>query len=235
MTAAWLTGNALSFDTETTGPDPETARIVTAHCVEVGPGGATVRGSWLVNPGCPIPAEATAIHGITDEMAAKGEMPVLAVPIIGGVLAEAWLSGIPVIVMCATYDLGVMHAEAARFGLRPVTVGPVLDPLVIDRACDPYRKGKRTLTALAAHYGVKQGAAHSAEGDALTAARIIWKQARTYGQIAHLTLAEMQKWQADQHYRWAVNFADYLRGKEPGKEPNISTAWPVRHFTKEAA
>ena len=65
----WSDGRLLAFDTETTGTDPETARIVSAACLWRGGASEAADEEWLVNPGVPIPAEATAIHGITDEMA----------------------------------------------------------------------------------------------------------------------------------------------------------------------
>ncbi len=52
----------VSLDLETTGTDPMTSRIVEiALCVD-----GVAGKKWLVNPGVPIPAEATAVHGITD-------------------------------------------------------------------------------------------------------------------------------------------------------------------------
>ncbi len=233
MTATWLTGNALAFDLETTGPDPESARIVSAHAVEVGPKGAEVKGSWLVNPGVPIPPEATAVHGITDAMAATGLAPGVAAGQIRGVLADAWFRGLAVIVMNAPFDLTVLARECVRHHLTPQPVGHVIDPLVIDRGLDPYRKGKRTLAALAEFYGVKQGAAHSADGDALTAARIVWRMSSRYWPIQNKTISELQTWQANEHLRWAVHYSDYLRGK--GEEPSISTEWPIQRIATRSA
>ncbi len=228
MTARWLPGDMLCFDVESTGPDPETARIVTAYTAIVGPGGIRDARSWLVNPGCSIPAEATAVHGVTDEMAASGVDPDEAAGEIASTLQEAWCAGLPVVAMNATYDLTVISEECRRTENEELGgVGPVLDPLVIDRAMDPYRPGKRNLTALAQHYRVKQGAAHSADGDALTAARIVWAQAKLYWALEKKTLAEMQVFQAAEHRKWAIHYADYLRGKT-GKEQSISTDWPIR-------
>ncbi|MBE3864750.1 3'-5' exonuclease, partial [Vibrio parahaemolyticus] len=58
------TQNAIILDTETTGLDSQ-AEIVefTAICAHTG----KVIVNELVKPTCSIPAEATAIHGITDE------------------------------------------------------------------------------------------------------------------------------------------------------------------------
>lgn len=66
----------LSLDCESTGLAIESDRIVT-----IAIGRSTGPGDWnpiedsLINPGVPIPAEATKVHGITDEDAAKGSPP----------------------------------------------------------------------------------------------------------------------------------------------------------------
>jgi DNA polymerase III epsilon subunit-like protein len=58
------------IDVETTGFSPRTDRIVEIACVAVDGFRVVDRWSTLVNPGIPVPAEATAIHGITDGMVA---------------------------------------------------------------------------------------------------------------------------------------------------------------------
>ncbi len=235
MTAAWLTGPFLSLDLETTSPDPETARIVTAHAVECSAAGANVIGSWLVNPGIPIPAEASAIHGITDEIAATGQPPDLAVSAISNTMAMAWMEGRPVVIMNAGYDLGVVRAERARIGLPALTVGPLLDPHIIDRGCDPYRAGKRKLLDLARQYRVKTGEAHSAKDDALMAARIVWAMANgeLCSEIAHLSLEEMQTWQRATHAKWALQYRSWLRSG--GKPADVDAEWPLRTQTQREA
>ena len=55
---SWDGVEFVGFDTETSGPDPSSAEIVTA-CV-----GAR---EWLLRPTAPIPPSAVAIHGITTE------------------------------------------------------------------------------------------------------------------------------------------------------------------------
>lgn len=220
----WFT-TACAFDTETTGVDPLSDRIVTATAVDVGPDGVGAHHAWFINPGVPIPASASAVHGITNEIAATYFAAAEAIPKLGATLQARWDEELPLIIMNAHFDLTLTQAELARYGCAPLRVGPVLDPLVIDRALDPYRRGKRTLTALAEHYRVKQGAAHSSDGDALTAARIIWRQSQDE-RIARLTLIEMQQWQAEAHARWAEGFEQYLAQK--GKPETICREWPVR-------
>jgi DNA polymerase-3 subunit epsilon len=56
------------FDLETTGVNITTDRIVEISYLKVYPNGKEVSTTYLVNPERPIPAEATAVHKITDEM-----------------------------------------------------------------------------------------------------------------------------------------------------------------------
>ena len=55
------------FDLETTGVDPAHDRIVEISMVKVEPDGSKQVKTRRINPEMPIPAEATAVHGITDE------------------------------------------------------------------------------------------------------------------------------------------------------------------------
>lgn len=55
------------FDLETTGVDTSRDRIVEISMVKITPDGDKVVKTRRINPEMPIPAEATAVHGITDE------------------------------------------------------------------------------------------------------------------------------------------------------------------------
>ena len=59
------------FDLETTGVDISKDRIVEMATIKLHPNGTKEERLWLINPEQPIPAEATAIHGITNEMVAN--------------------------------------------------------------------------------------------------------------------------------------------------------------------
>ena len=51
---SWTDGPFMGFDTETTGVNTATDRIVTAACVEWR-NGQTRERTWLADPGIPIP------------------------------------------------------------------------------------------------------------------------------------------------------------------------------------
>jgi DNA polymerase-3 subunit epsilon len=200
----WADGPFVVLDTETTGTAVEQDRVVTACVGTVGGDGHPELSSWLINPGVGIPAEATAVHGITTEQAtAEGRAPEDAIADITGLLGVLWNDGVPLVAMNATFDLTILDRESRRHLGRPLPItGPVLDPLVIDRHADRYRKGSRKLDALCAHYAVNLDGAHDSTQDALAAARIVWRQARRYPELAALDLDTLTEMQAGWHARW---------------------------------
>lgn len=225
----WHLAPLASFDLETTGVDPETARIVTATVVRIH-GYVTTTKEWLVDPGIEIPAEASAIHGVTTERARKyGQDPASACAQILAELDECWTEGRPVVIFNASYDLTVLDRELRRHnGIELPVTGVVIDPFVIDKELDRYRKGSRTLTACAAHYGVKQEGAHTSEGDALAAARVAWRLATVYPERLS-RLDELNELQAMWRLQWAEGFRDHLRSK--GKPfDDVDGHWPLRPY-----
>lgn len=240
----WHQGTLVSFDLETSGVDPETARIVTAAIVTCNPAtGSVLTDEWLADPEIDIPAEATAVHGITTEHArANGQPGGAVVDEIIGALAVAWRAGLPVIVYNAPYDFTVLDREARRHLGGGVWHGTVVDPFVLDRQYDRYRKGSRKLTAVAGHYGVplSEQDAHGAGADALAAARLAWSMANRYSDLGAMDLPELHAkqivWCAEQ----ARSFERYLRGvklREEGPDAaaavSIPQDWPMRPVAVE--
>lgn len=228
----WHLGRLAGFDLETTSPDPETARIVTACIVQCGGQQPVQSGTWLSDvDGQDIPAEAAAIHGISTEKAhAEGTDLREVVDQLIGALTQVVLAGAPVVAMNARYDLTVLDREAGRFGLTSLSkaVGGdlrVLDPFVIDKAVDRYRRGKRNLTALCEHYAVPIGDAHSADADAIAACRVVWRQGQRNPKLAEMTLGEVHAaqvgWAADQ----AASLQEYLRKSDPSAY--CAPEWPL--------
>jgi len=228
VTTPWYGGVLYAFDTETTGPDPQTARIVTAALIRLGSKRPHVRTTWLVDPGVPIPAEATAIHGITTERAqADGKPPTLVLPDIAALLTVVWDSGAPVIGHNVRYDLTVLDRDLRRHGLDPLDVsGPVIDSLVLDKHVDPYRKGRRTLARCAEVYGIDPGDAHEAASDALAAARVAWTIAQRYPEVGAMTGQDLHFAQVGWAAEQAASLQEYFRRTDPAAV--VDGGWPVQ-------
>ncbi|GLW91818.1 exonuclease domain-containing protein [Actinokineospora globicatena] len=236
-TQTWADGPMVAFDLETTGPDPETALIVTASLVYVEPGQPPRTDDYLVDPGVEIPAGATAVHGITTEHArTHGERPADVVGLLSGALADANANGAPIVIYNAPYDLTVLERECVRHGQYTLSEHCdesrlplyVVDPLVLDKAVDRYRPGSRKLVDVARHYGVplSEKDAHTSSADAITAARIAWKIAHQYP-IGGSAPDVLMDYQVMQYARQAASFEDYLRRQGKLTEP-ISRDWPIR-------
>jgi DNA polymerase-3 subunit epsilon len=168
--------NLAVFDLETTGLDLREARIVTACAVAIDERGQ-VTGSnieWLADPGIDIPEAASNVHGVTTEKArTEGRKSSEVVAEIIGTLRGFFEKGIPVVAYNAPYDFTILHYEALRNGLEPLSnPQPIIDPMVLDKYVDQYRSGKRTLQVAASVYGVKLSDAHNATADAVAAGRV---------------------------------------------------------------
>lgn len=231
----WHLGRMAGFDLESTGPDPLTARIVTACIVQLGGQQPTVAANWLTDvDGEEIPDGAAAIHGITTDKAHAEGVPLKeAVAEILAGLTQVILAGIPIVAMNARFDLSLLDREAQRYGFQPLPDAVVIDPFVIDKQVDRYRPGKRTLTALCEHYEVRLDAAHSADADAVAACRVAWRQATRYPQLAAMTLDELHTAQVGWAAEQAASLQEHFRKTQP--DAAVEGAWPLIPRQKEAA
>lgn len=216
-----------AFDLETTGRDPRTARVVTASILVVNAKAEILQHrEWLVNPGVRIPEEASDIHGITTEVAERDGMdPATAVAEIS-VFLDALFQTMPVMVFNAAYDFTVLREEAKRYGIDQIDPRPVIDPYIIDKQVDKYRRGKRTLVAMCEFYQVPLINAHTSVADAAATIAVADRLAEKYAsqlQIDPLLLHSNQiEWAATQ----AASFQDYLRRRDPSAV--VEGDWPVK-------
>ena len=238
-----------AFDLETTGPNPLSDRIVTAHLSLINPATKQIQPrDWLLNPGIDIPAGATAVHGITTEHAQEhGAEYTPGVEEIFTALLTAWKAGHVVVAFNGAFDLTLMNAEAERLGIGSLSswCGPVVDPFVLDKAKDKYRKGSRKLGDVCAHYGITLGNAHEAAADALAAARLAYKLLRRYnlaGKPAEQIMHQQAGWYAEQQTGLAEYWreeAEALTGDEKAellaRAATVTTEWPIKHAQPAAA
>ncbi|MBU6533971.1 3'-5' exonuclease [Streptomyces mayonensis] len=232
---SWFEGPLAAFDTETTGGDVETDRIVSAALVVQDASGLRPRTTrWLVNPGVPVPPAATAVHGLTEEHVQRhGRWPAPVMYELAEALAEQARAGRPLVVMNAPFDLTLLDRElrrhrASSFGrwLERTSLH-VLDPYVLDTRLDRYRKGRRALTDLCTHYGVEPADAHGAAADAQAALEVVRALGRRFSaRLERLSPAELHTLQAVWH-------AGQARGPQAwfalnGPEETVDPAWPLR-------
>ncbi len=229
----WADGPMSPFDEESTGTDVENDRIVTATVMTIIGSTPRVR-SWLINPGIDIPAEATAVHGITTEHArAHGTPAPEAIAQIRQALVDELYAGRPLVIYNSPFDLTMLDRECRRYGIEPLGAARVpmrvIDPLVLDRATDPYRKGSRKLVDVARHHGVtlSEKDAHTSDGDCLATARVAWCLGKRTP-AGRMDIDQLQVWQREAHSRWAANFEAFKR--KQGEQISIPRFWPIVPF-----
>lgn len=238
----WYEGPLAAFDTETTGVDVESDRIVSAAIVVQDSAGARARTTrWLVNPGVPVPAGATEVHGLTDEhLQHNGRWPSPVMEEIARELAELNASGRPLVVMNAPFDLTLLDRELRRH--RASSLGRylenhplcVLDPRVLDKHLDRYRKGRRTLTDLCEHYEVELTGAHDAAADARASLDVIRAIGRRFAaRLERLNPAELHSLQAVWHAGQARGLQAWFA--RSGTVEVVDPAWPLRPELPAAA
>ncbi|MER6078756.1 3'-5' exonuclease [Streptomyces sp. NPDC013157] len=238
----WYEGPLAAFDTETTGVDVETDRIVSAAVVvQDAPGTRPRVTRWLVNPGVPVPEAATAVHGLTDEhLQRNGRWPAPVMHEIAEELAEHAAMHRPLVVMNAPFDLTLLDRELRRhrasaldrwFEASPLLV---LDPRVLDKHLDRYRKGRRTLTDLCAHYEVTLEGAHDAGADALASLELVRALGRRFAaRLERLTPAELHTLQTTWHAAQARGLQAWFT--RSGTPETVNTYWPLRPDLPTAA
>jgi DNA polymerase-3 subunit epsilon len=227
---SWHRGPLAAYDCETSGLNTSTDRIVTAALIRAN--GDTLR--WISDAdGIDIPTAASDIHGYTtDIVRAHGQPAKQVVDQIAEAIAGGMKAGAALVVMNAPFDLPMLDAECARHGVPTVAdrigrpIGPIVDPLVLDRAADRYRKGKRNLETLAAHYKVPLTEAHQADADALAALGVARAIGEQYEDL-QVPARVLHGWQIKMHERWAANYEGFLR--RSGKpDATVNGTWPLR-------
>ncbi|UNX54304.1 DNA polymerase III subunit epsilon [Georgenia sp. TF02-10] len=227
--SSWCQGPFLGFDTETTGIDVVTDRIVTAALVHRHGPRTTVR-TWLIDPGVEIPAAASAVHGISTSWSrTNGAPPAAALAQVAAEITAAQRAGTPLVAYNAAFDLALLDRELDRHGLPTLTDrlgGPcphVIDPLVLDRALDPDREGTRRLTDLCQHYQVPARHLHTADADVVATLDVLARITARFPTLAEQELPALHRWQAAQHRAWAEGYNAGRRADRPAVDPR----WPT--------
>lgn len=234
---SWTDGPMIGLDTETTGVDVASDRIVTVSVGSFTPGDKAARDmTWLVAVDIEIDPAATEVHKITTEHAREHGIPAnKALTEVVDVLAELWSPDVPLIGFNSAFDLSILDHETRRWLNRPFPIrGPVIDGLVIDKAVDKYRRGSRKLVDTCRHYGIELTEAHTSDADTLAAMRLAWKLGKRYPHIGSMPLVELHKRQVGWFREQQLSYARYLRGTMAAAEGSEREAIAVKAEGVEA-
>jgi DNA polymerase-3 subunit epsilon len=135
--------------------------------------------------------------------------------------------GTPVVAYNATYDFTILHNEALRNGLEPLSnPQPVIDPMVIDKFVDTYRSGKRTLLVAASIYGVQLSDAHNATADAVAAGKVAQAIARKYAGKLPADVTELHNAQVAWSAAQDDSYESFRRKSSP--DFTVVRGWPLK-------
>lgn len=166
-------------DLEATGVWPGHDRIVQIAAASIFPDGQVTTWSSLVNPEQPIPRAATAIHGISDAMAASAPTFARLAPTVEAILSGCDLAGYNV----ERFDRRLLAAEFRRVGFEDPTAGA----RVIDAYTIFVRQEPRSLDAALRFYGIQDGQAnrqaHEANSDVEAAVAVLVAQLKAYPDV----------------------------------------------------
>ncbi|MDO4303523.1 MAG: exonuclease domain-containing protein [Bacillota bacterium] len=149
------------FDLETTGINKERDAIIEISAIKVQNHEVTDEFSTLVNPGRHIPAGATAVNGITDDMVKDA-------PDIKTAMEDFWdFIGDYVLVghNIHTFDTNFIYDAALNF-LGKELKNDYVDTLYMARRCLPELSHHR-LVDVAEHFGIQTEGAHRALFDCM--------------------------------------------------------------------
>ena len=158
-------------DFETTGLNPETDRIVQLAAIIVNGDGEIVDSfDTIVKPESPDEYQhgAEHIHGISAEQVSGG-MP------LRKALEQLWSINAGHIFTAhnAAFDLGFLHAESERVGIKD-RIEFHVDTLELSRRTTGADTTRRhNLLALCEHYGIKRDQVHDARSDATATAQLL--------------------------------------------------------------
>ncbi|MEU5905363.1 exonuclease domain-containing protein [Micromonospora sp. NPDC047467] len=220
----WHDMPVVGFDIEGTDPEPQDTRIVTAALVYAD---GTAR-TWLIDPGVPIPAGATAIHGITDEMVRDaGASPREALAELGIEIAKLIADSTPLVAFCAHYDVTALHTELARHGLPAVEWerAIIVDPSILHAEVEPRWTNRRQLGDLCGFYEVELATAHDAVSDAKAAAGMAVSIAARHERIALMRPDDLHRAQVTWYAEQKRDLQAYY--DKQGRDVSVSLEWPL--------
>jgi len=195
------------FDLETTGIDVSKDRIVEISIFKVFPNGTTESKTWLVNPTIPIPAQASAVHGITNEKVANEPTFNELASQVYNMIKDSDLGGFN----SDRFDIPLLAEELLRAGVD----FDMKNRVSIDVQTIFHKKEERTLSAAYKFYcNASLENAHSAEADTIATYEVLKAQLDRYDDLENDA-----KWLSEFTTRKkSVDFAGFIALNNEGKE-----------------
>lgn len=164
------------FDLETTGTNITSDRIVEISILKIFPSGEEVKKTWLVNPEIPIPAQASAIHGITNEKVSDAPTFKELAKEVFSYIKDADLAGFN----SNRFDIPLLAEELLRSGLD----FDMKNRKSIDVQTIFHKMEQRTLSAALKFYCNQDlDNAHSAEADTMATYEVLKAQLDRYDDL----------------------------------------------------
>lgn len=232
---SWLDIPWLAFDLESTGLSRDDDRIATACAAIVAGGEVTYQREWMIAVDVEVNPDAAAVNKLTTErLRAEGRPAAEVIPEIVNALRYALRSGMPIVAYNGCFDLTFVDREAARWMGQTLTdavglpIRPVLDPFVVWKQVERFRKGKRTLSVACEAFGVDLGdKAHEATADAIGAARVMLALAKANPSISRMTLPKLHEAQAAWFAGQQASFKAYKESRNESHD-GCDPSWPLK-------
>lgn len=194
------------FDLETTGINVAKDKIVEICVLKVNPDGSKESKTWLVNPGIPIPKEASDVHGITDEDVKNSPSFREIAPKIMEMISGNDLGGFN----SNRFDVPLLAEEFLRaeldFDLSKIRL--------VDAQTIYHKKEPRNLSAAYKFYcGKNLENAHSAEADVMATFEVLDAQVGLYDDVPN-EVAELSAFSYHNKFADLAGFIGYNNNQQ---------------------
>ena len=203
-----LTRPICFFDLETTGIDVSKDRIVEISILKVFPNGNRESKTWLVNPTIPIPVQATAVHGITNEKVAGEPTFKELAKQVHNFIKDADLAGYN----SDRFDIPLLAKELLRAGVD----FDLKNRVTVDVQTIFHKMEQRTLSAAYKFYCKKTlDNAHSAQADTEATYEILKTQLDCYQEELPNDIKQLSEFTTRKQ---AADFAGFIVYNDKGEE-----------------
>ena len=203
-----LTKPIVFFDLETTGINPAKDRVVQISLLKIFPDGREELKTFLVNPQMPIPPQATAVHGISDDDVKEAPVFAEIAKEIIEIIKNTDIAGFN----SNRFDVPMLAEELLRVGQDDFDFSQTR---FVDVQVIYHKKEPRTLSAAYKFYtGKDLDGAHSADADTIATYEVLKAQLDKYDDLEN-TVEFLSEFSTQKK---SVDMAGFIVYDEDGKE-----------------